>query len=516
MGLYKKKILLIQPEAKEAALNFHGILKVTGRRALRAPLSLATIAGLTPGNYEVRILDESVREIDFDIKCDVVGLTGFSCHVNRMIEIAKEFRKKGRIVVAGGVGCNVHCELCRPYFDVIFFGECEYVWPQFLCDYENGHYQDSYHGGKDIDLSDSPIPRWDLLKIEKYTILSIQTSRGCPYDCEFCDIVAIFGRRIRVKSIEQVMLEVKQIGDFGRREIFFSDDNFVMNKKHTKSLLEELIKFNKNLKHPIKYSTQVTIDIAVDEELLDMMRDANFSAVFIGIETPNKESLIETNKAHNLKMDLIEAVNRIQSRGIFIMSGGMIGFDHDDKNIFNLFDNFLTKAGLPIPVAGLMVARKGTKLWNRLEQEGRLLKNVSQDDFGRVNYHPKLMSKEQLEYGFMQFQVTCELNYQKFIKRFQNFIDQVNIKNINQQRLIQTTIYKIVPGIRIILYFLFNKDYKNRQLFIEMVKIAKRKNKLFIPWAFEMIVFFISRKEFVESSDAYNAYLANLESTHAE
>jgi radical SAM superfamily enzyme YgiQ (UPF0313 family) len=505
----KFKLLLIQPKTFDTSYVKVRIMEYTRFHSYYPPLGLATIAALTPPDFDVKVLDEQIEEIDFNYSCHIVGITGYSRHVDRMIEISEEFRKRGCLVVAGGVGCNVHSDKCENHFDVLFYGECEKVWPEFLYDWKNGNHKKSYNGGFDINLSESPAPRWDLIDISKYHALTIQTSRGCPYDCEYCDVVAIFGRKLRYKPHVQVMEELKGIIALGKEEVFFVDDNFVVNVKKTKQLLHDIINLNISRKKTVRFLTQVTIDIALDEGLLDLMRDAGFKSLFIGIETPNKSSLIESNKSHNLKMDLGEAVKRIQRRGIYVLSGGIVGFDSDDTDIYMLYRKFLEENGLIAAYVGLLIARRGTKLWYRLQKEGRLISDESQDTFGTVNFYPKKMSREYLEFSHIDFLVRHVYTYKSFLIRLKVFIDELEVNQMMKTKE-KLTFAKAKAGFLIISYFFLMNDIIARIFILKVLRIAMRKPKS-IALVLELVFWFQSRKEQVESSQAYKVYRQKIE-----
>lgn len=450
-------------------------------------------------------MDQETQDINFDTPCDLVGITGYTNHAVRMFEISSEFRKRGILAVGGGSFCTLHTEECRPHFDVLISGEAEHVWPKFLADWENGEHRNYYKGERNADLANSPVPRWDLVNLDNYASAIVQTSRGCPYDCEFCDVVALFGNRMRFKPVDHILNEIKIIERITTKGIFLADDNLIGNKKFVKELLKRLIEFNKTLKRPLCFCTQLTLNVAKDEELLDLFKQANFGMFFIGIETPNEESLVESNKKHNLLLDMKEAVRRIQSRGIYIISGLIVGFDSDGPDIFRMQSNFLIEAGLTIPMLTTLKAPKGTKLWARLKKEGRLLQEGNCDTFGEYtcNFIPKNMSREELEENFLALFKEI-YSYSHFLKRFENLINQVDLKKVKTDSPLAWRMRSrrkwdyILATAYIIKYFIFEGDQKKRKFLFSLIIVALKKGIICFHLVYETLVFFISQFNFIQ------------------
>ena len=503
-----KKILLIQPKSPETFWQLTGVLDIVKRKSVNPPLGLATVAAITPKGYDIKIIDEEIEDIDFDTDCDIVGMTGYTIHSRRMFELAAEFRKRGKLTIAGGPYCTGHPHECRDHFDVLICGEAEYVWPKFLADYDSGNYSHEYIELDKIHMPDSPIPRWDLVALEHYSGTTIQTSRGCPYDCEFCDVVSLFGQKMRYKGYDQIIEEIKYATSLGRFDIFLADDNFIGNKKFVRELLRRIIELNKSLKKPNRYFTQVTLNVAQDEELLDMFQEANFYCFFIGIETPKEESLVHTNKAHNAKLDMKASIRRIQSRGIFIVAGMIVGFDTDDLDIFQLQKDFLAEAGLAIPMLGMLVATKGTKLWNRMEKEGRLFPELEEGDaFNLTNITPKLMAKSDLEKNYAQL-LSDIYSIDHFKTRFESLLEQVDIEKVKRNsplsRLMEISNFRFFTlgsTIRTIKHYLFHRNKNMRKLFTHLFKLVWKKGMVTFPWLIELLVYFKAEYEFVEQHD---------------
>ncbi len=501
-----KKILLIHPKSPETFWQLTGALSITKKKAVVPPLGLATLAAITPSHYEVEIIDEEIEDIDFDTPCDIVGITGYTLHAHRMHEIAHEFRKRGALIVGGGPYCTVHKDECKDHFDVLVCGEVEFIWPQFLSEWEKGEHKDYYIETNKISLEATPIPRWDLVKMEHYSGNMVQTSRGCPYDCEFCDVVALFGRKMRYKSYDRIIEEISIIEQMGRRDMFLADDNFIGNKRFVKELLQRLVEFNKTVKIPVRFMTQVTLNIAEDEDLLDLFKEANFYSFFIGIETPKKESLEATNKGHNARLDMVEAIRRIYSRGMFIVSGMIVGFDTDDISIFEMQRKFLKKTGLIIPMLGMLTAPKGTKLWDRLESEGRLIPNLETGDmFAETNFVPKLIKKEDLETNYLQL-LQDVFRPTHFAETFKSMIAQVDVNKIKKDSSLARMMalsnfypYALKVTFRLISHYLFSAGKAKRKLFFTVLKTAVKKSMLCFPLAIEGLLYFKALNDFVES-----------------
>ncbi len=394
------KICLIAPKNPESFWTFDRILPSLNKRCLFPNLSLPTVAGITPREHEVVLCDENVEPIDFDTDADIVGLTGYVVHEKRILELAQEFRRRGKFVVAGGPLASLCPEKLRDKVDVVFVDEAEYTWPQFLADYAAGQWKREYNQREKPSMHDSPLPRFDLLKIDRYRTMTIQFARGCPFNCEFCDIIIMYGRKPRTKTVAQVMTEVREIHRLGVRNIFVVDDNFIGNKPEAKQLLHALADWQSQNGYPIEFLTEVTLNIAQDDELLRLMRQANFTTIFIGIESPRAESLEETHKTQNLRENILDSVHRIQRAGIEVMAGMIVGFDHDDPSIFEEQFRFIQEARIPISMTGMLNAVPKTPLHQRLKEAGRLIAESVGDQFVFTNIIPKGMSRVQLYEGY--------------------------------------------------------------------------------------------------------------------
>jgi radical SAM superfamily enzyme YgiQ (UPF0313 family) len=411
-------------------------------------LSLPTVAGITPPEHEVVLCDENVEPVDFGTDADLVGLTGYVIHKERILEMAAEFRRRGKIVVAGGPFASLCPEELRDKVDVVFVDEAEHTWPEFLKDFQAGAWKTEYRPLEKPSMHDSPLPRFDLLKIDRYRTMTIQFARGCPYDCEFCDIIVMYGRRPRTKTVDQVMAEVREIHRLGLSNIFVVDDNFIGNKVEAKRLLRAIADWQKERGYPIEFMTEVTLNVAQDDELLALMREANFTTIFIGIETPRAASLQETHKIQNLRGNLLDSVHRIQSAGIAVMAGMIVGFDHDDPSIFEEQFRFIQDARIPISMTGMLNAVPKTPLYKRLQEAGRLVAESVGDQFVFTNIVPGGMTRRELYAG-----------YEKLLRRlysYRNYRRRVMQLLLHKGRQIETRLVAGREDLRIFRRVLWN------------------------------------------------------------
>jgi len=403
----RTKIYLIQPQFPPSYWGNEHFIKMTPFGAAFPPLGLITLAALTPPEYDVTLCDESAGEkIDYDTGAEIVGVTGYLFQREHVFAVADRLRRHGRTVVLGGPMATLVPEDCRPHCDVLFEGEAEYTWPHFLREHAAGHHADRYQQEEKIHLPDSPRPRLDVLK-KAYAQGIVQCTRGCPFTCEFCDIIVMYGRKMRFKPIPQVIQEIEAWQARGAGKVFFADDNFIGNRAYAKELLRAVGHWNARQGNPLGFYTQASIDMVRDEELLGLLRDANFFAVFLGIETPRKASLAEAQKNQNAKLDLVQAVHKIQSYNLFVTAGMIVGFDHDDPSIFEEQYEFLQEAQIPIVLVNALEAVPRTPLHNRLKAEGRLLTGQTDADdttryksgVGMTNFRPRHMTGEALKGG---------------------------------------------------------------------------------------------------------------------
>ena len=394
------KIYLVTPKNPPSFWTYDEILPTIDKDCIFPNLSMPTLAGLTPREHDVVLCDENVEPIDFDVEADIVGVTGYIIHRERMLEIMAEFRRRGRFLVVGGPYASLCPEDLRGRCDVLFVDEAEETWPQFLRDFAAGQWRAEYQPLEKPDLTTSPMPRFDLLKLDRYRAMTIQFARGCPFSCEFCDIIVVYGRRPRAKSVDQVMAEVAECHRLGVRNVFIVDDNFIGNRKLAKELLRAMAQWGREHDYPIAFNTEVSLNAAHDDELLQLLREANFTSIFIGIESPRKASLQETRKTQNIRGDLVDNIRKVQSYGIDVQAGMIVGFDNDDASIFREQLEFIQDARIPVSMTGMLQAMPKTPLHARVAKEGRLVAQSTGDQFVFSNIIPKQMTRAELYRGY--------------------------------------------------------------------------------------------------------------------
>lgn len=397
------KFYLINPRLPLSFTGNEYAAPVVFKKYSVPPLGLLTVAGMIPERHQVALCDENAGAIDWDMDCDVVGITGMHLQGPGIRTIAGRFRERGKTVIIGGPSCMAVPERYRDVADVLMVGESEQIWPQCIDDLEKGVVKDAYYPSETVDLRTSPMPRFELISRRDYMAISLQTTRGCPFKCEFCDIITLYGRKVRVKPIEQVLVEVRKILSLGWDRLFFVDDNFIGDPKYTMSLMEALADLQKTLKKPFVFSTQATINVAHNQHLLKMLYEGGCRSMFIGIETPRVSSLQETLKFQNVRKDTLGEVERIQSHGIAVYSGLIVGFDHDDEKIFQEQVDFINDAKIPLPLPSLLGALPVTPLYKRMQDEGRVIsENEFQGNSFFTNIRPTCMSMEDLQQGYLR------------------------------------------------------------------------------------------------------------------
>ena len=387
------KVLLVYPEFPDTYWSFRYALKFEGKRAPFPPLGLLTVSAMLPEAWERRLVDMNVRRLkDADIEwADIVFASAMIVQKDSLELVVGRCKAKGKLVVVGGPYVSTSAEHL-PAADHIFVGEAETTLPEFLKDLENGEPKRIYQAAERPALTSTPVPHFQLAEIDQYSAMSIQYSRGCPFQCEFCDIIEIYGRVPRTKTNEQMFAELDALRATGWRGlVFIVDDNFIGNKRNVKRLMPELIEWSERHGRPFSFITEASVNLAEDENLLEMMRRANFRRVFLGIETPVEESLKEAQKGQNTRRDLLESVHRIQSYGMEVMAGFIVGFDSDPEDIFDLQINFIRESAIPLAMVGLLTALPDTQLWRRLKKEGRLLHESSGNNTeGSLNFVPRM------------------------------------------------------------------------------------------------------------------------------
>ena len=389
------RLLLINPKFPESFWSFKWVLThiLPGKGAINPPLGLATLAALCPEDWQIEIVDENIESIPLEPQADLIGICGMGVQFKRQKELLSYYRGKGYFVVAGGSYASLCPEQYQELADVVIAGEAEYIWRRFCRDFENGAPQRLYQESGIVSLADSPTPRFDLLKLKQYTTVTLQFSRGCPFLCEFCDIIVMFGRKPRWKSLEQVGRELDELRSRKVSSVFFVDDNLIGNKKAAKELLSFLKAYQTRHGYRFQFGTEASLNLAQDAELLQLFREANFAWLFIGIESPDEKSLKETRKVQNLHEDILTSVRKIYSYGIDVLAGFIIGFDNDTLATFERQRKFIITSGIQAAMIGLLTALPRTPLYERLEKEGRLILSAENNDNTKLgtNFLPKRM-----------------------------------------------------------------------------------------------------------------------------
>ena len=400
-----RNIVMISPKFEPSFWGLEYVMPVFRKSAIMPNPALPLLAALTPASYQVRIIDENVEEIDFDsiMSADIVALTGMIVQRKRMREILEELKKRDLFTVVGGGWITVKEDAFDPSLhDVIFVGEAEETWPRFLEDWENGRHAERYEQESKTVMATVPTPAHNLIKMDRYLFANLQISRGCPFNCEFCDIIVTFGRRPRVKTPEQVISELESIKARKITHVFVVDDNLIGNRKAVLPVLKELAAWQKRNNYHFSFFTEISINLSEDQEFMDLLVEANFQSVFIGIETPDDASLKEAKKMQNLNRgtSLVDRVRRIQDNGIETTCGMIVGFDNDTEKTFAKLTQFLIDARIAHAMLGMLFAIPKTPLYTRLEKEGRL--DMTEDpDYG-TNVIPLNMSREELTDGYIR------------------------------------------------------------------------------------------------------------------
>ncbi len=372
------RTLFVYPEFPKTFWSYEKILELVNRKVLLPPLGLVTVAALLPQQWQMKLVDRNVREVTEEEWnwAELVVISGMIVQKSDMaVQIAKA-KERGLPVAVGGPFASSTPdapELNLADFKVLDEGEI--TLPMFIEAIERGDTNGRFSSnGEKPDVTSTPVPRFDLLELDAYDSMSVQFSRGCPFQCEFCDIIVLYGRKPRTKNPEQLIAELQALFDLGwRRSIFLVDDNFIGNKRNAKLLLPAMREWLSERGYPFSFATEASVDLAADEELLQLMAECRFESVFLGIETPDEASLSVAGKHQNTRSSLVEAVDRITSYGIRVMAGFIIGFDGEQAGAGDRIVRFVSLTGIPAAMMGMLQALPNTGLWHRLEKEGRLI-----------------------------------------------------------------------------------------------------------------------------------------------
>jgi len=394
------KVLLIYPTFPDTYWSFRHALSFEGKKSAFPPLGLLTVSAMLPDVWERRLVDMNVQTLKHeDIEwADMVFASAMIVQRESLENVVALCKEKGKRVVVGGPYISTGADNL-PQADHIFIGEVENIFPQFLEDLKNDCPKPRYKAVERPSLTDTPVPHFHLAKLESYSAMSVQYSRGCPFQCEFCDIIEIYGRVPRTKTNAQMLAELSALLEAGwRGHVFIVDDNFIGNKRNVKLFMPELIKWSERHGSPFSFITEASVNLAEDDALLEMMQRAGFRRVFLGIETPVEESLKEAQKGQNTRRDLLDSVRKIQGYGMEVMAGFIVGFDNDPKDIFERQIDFIHQSAIPLAMVGLLDALPDTQLYRRLAREGRLLEHSTGNNTDcKINFIPKMDTARLIE-----------------------------------------------------------------------------------------------------------------------
>ncbi len=424
------KVLLIYPKFPDTFWSFKHALKFIHRKAAYPPLGLLTVAAMLPEEWERRLVDLNVEKLDQEdlAWADYCFISAMAVQREAVTKVVARCREAGVKTVAGGPLFTAEYDQF-PEVDHFVLNEAEITLPLFLEDLSKGRPQRVYQSSEYPDIRKTPRPSWELLNLKRYAAMSVQFSRGCPFNCEFCNVTALFGHKPRTKTAEQILSELDELYQLGWRDrVFFVDDNFIGNKRYLKEkLLPALIQWRKG-KKGMPFNTEASINLADDPELMTLMVEAGFDTVFVGIETPEEEGLAECNKRQNKNRDLVESVKAIQRAGLEVQGGFIVGFDSDKPSIFQRQIEFIQKTGIVTAMVGLLQAPPGTRLYERLKREGRLLGPMSGNTDGTTNIVPR-MDPRLLRLGYKRLLETI-YSPKNFYSRLRTFLREYGLPRV--------------------------------------------------------------------------------------
>ena len=393
-------VLLLYPRFPDTYWSFRYALSFQGKRAAQPPLGLMTVAGLLPQSWNKRLIDTNVERLkDSDLAwADVAMLSAMHVQQEDLLAIVRRCRVHGlRTVVGGPITSSISAAELEA--DHVVIGEAEDVVAGLASDLKEGTARPVYEAAERPSMERTPLPDFSLIRMKRYSTMTVQYSRGCPFNCEFCDIIEIYGRRPRLKPVARVLAEFDQLYLAGwRGPVFIVDDNFIGNKVRVRDLLKAVTAWQRERNHPFRFITEASLNLSDDPELLQSMKDAGFASVFLGIETPDESSLAATQKHQNTCRDLLESVAAIQAYGIEVMGGFILGFDTDREDVFDRLVDFIQKSAIPIAMVGLLQAMPGTQLFRRLSREGRILHAGGGNNTDcELNFRPRMNAAKLVE-----------------------------------------------------------------------------------------------------------------------
>ena len=422
--------LLIYPEIPATFWSFKYALKFISKKSSHPPLGLATIAAMLPVGWNRKLIDQNIKKVtQKELEwADMVFISAMSIQEKNVLKLIHRCKELNKPVVAGGPLFSEDPEKF-PEVDHLVLNEAEITLPEFLDDLAAGSPRRIYTTDNYPDIKNTRIPAYELLDIQKYAVMSLQLSRGCPYNCEFCQITGLYGRKVRLKSTAQILAELTKLYEWRwRGDVFFVDDNFIGNRSFLKrDLLPALTDWMKERKYPFRFITEASVNLADDELLMNLMSQAGFQTIFVGIETTNVDSLVECNKHQNKNRDLLASVRKIQEYGMFVMGGFIVGFDHDTPSIFNRQIEFIQKSGIVSAMVGLLNAPKKTRLYDRLMKENRIIDEFKGNNTElAINFIPK-MNTEELHKGYEKI-IHAIYSCQPYYERVKDFLSRYQAK----------------------------------------------------------------------------------------
>lgn len=455
-----------------------------GRFPILADLTTPTVAAFVPAGWDIRICDARSEDVDFESPATVIAITGKVSQRGEMKTIATEFRRRGKLVLAGGPHVSLWPEDVRPYVDVLVIGEMEGIAAEIFADIEAGTPKPEYRGGKP-DLRSSPLPRWDLYPFRAQMTGQVQTSRGCPFECEFCDVIQYLGRKQRWKEPGQIIAELDQLYALGCRDVLLADDNFTVVRKRVRALLEAIEAWNSvRPSGRMRFVTQLSIEVARDADLLKLASRAGLDRCFIGIETPNEEALKEVLKRQNTRLDLAAEIGKIVAAGIMPLCGMIVGFDHDGPDIFERQAAFIESISSPIIQMGMLVAPHGTPLYDRIKAENRLVESgyIGEGNLIDTNILPAGMTPEELRAG-LRWLLNEIFDPDRWFARLEKFVDY-SPENLNRRSL---RIFSVVEAR--LAADLASRGEAERRLLGKLEAIARRRPDLISQIGYAVIVY---------------------------
>ncbi len=497
------KLLLIKPKQDVNHYSTQlGIARLMGKRINSFPLALPLLAGLTPDHYDIKIVDEDMGPAPKRYKPDLVGITMFTSNSGRGYRLAKEYKAMGATVVLGGTFPSFNVEEGLQYADSIVVGEAEALWEQVTRDFEQGELKRIYQCNSPIPFVTNKKPRWDLVNTKQMLTISIQASRGCPFQCEFCLTTQLFGRKVRRRKVSDVVKEIKQLP---LKNLFFVDENLTINKKYAKELAKALKPLN------VSWLCQSSVDVADDPELLSLMAESGCRYIFIGFESLKNESLADSQKHQNNPAHYAKIIERIHQAGMHVYGSFIIGFDKDSPEDFKIFEQFVEQSLMPVFNLSILGTTKGMELYDRLEKENRLLPDLDKKFF--VGAYPVIKYKNfdnRAFYDMFHNTIAHLYSYKEIRKRTISLLEKAHFrKEINNQGI---TVLKKMRITLILAYcHLITTDKEKRRFFFEVISLIRAKKVSISHAASLLLMFEAINRQIKNDKGQRKAYLSELD-----